>query len=41
VNLAGSRSQIRAAAVQAGLNQLAAVLLAGTGIPESSSSVTP
>ena len=41
VDLAGSRSQIRAAAVQAGLNQLAAVLLAGTGIPESSSSVTP
>lgn len=41
VELAGSRTQIRAAAVQAALSQLAAVLQAGNGIPESSSSVTP
>lgn len=41
LSLTGSRSQIRAAAVQAALSLLAAVLQAGVGIPGSSSSVTP
>lgn len=45
VELAGSRTQIREAAVQAGLRQLTAVLLAGggvgAGIPESPPGVTP
>ncbi|MGI8626955.1 MAG: CinA family protein [Geodermatophilaceae bacterium] len=41
VDLAGSRTQIRAAAVQAALGQLRAVLLAGAGISGSPSGVTP
>lgn len=41
LDLTGSRTQIREAAVQAGLRQLTAVLPAWTGIPESSSGVTP
>ncbi|MDQ4036916.1 MAG: CinA family protein [Actinomycetota bacterium] len=41
MDLAGSRAQIRAAAVQAAISQLASVLRAGAGIPGLSSRVTP
>ena len=41
LELGGSRTQIREAAVQAALRQLTAVLRAGTGISGPSSGVTP